>query len=213
MPARLFFTSYEFQCEKEMSFSSENETVVNSDLPVVLVHAACTGGSLIYRLMVSNFGLFGLTEIGHGRRTAFGFSPVDPEAQMFSLGQIDHDEFGKILSERLINADKIARHREQRLLVREHSHNYFFNPDNAEVVPAGPSWVADHLEPYFQSELPIVVTVRDPIDSWLGFRQNFNHLQPKRFEDYCEITSFLIESKPAVKRVRQSTYSNMKIVL
>ena len=62
--------------------------------PVVLCHAACTGGSMIYRLLVSTFGFCGISEISHGRRTAFGFSPVDPEAQLFSIGQIDHSGFG-----------------------------------------------------------------------------------------------------------------------
>ena len=155
--------------------------------PVILCHAACSGGSMIYRLMVSTFGFRGLAEISHGRRIAFGFSPVDPEAQMFSLGQIDHEEFGKILAKRLINANALASQCGERLLVREHTQNYFFNPDGPDVVPAGPSWAADQFEQHVDfDKVPVVVTVRDPIDSWLGFRQHFNQLMPDRFEDYCQ---------------------------
>ena len=135
---------------------------------------------------MSTFGFCGISEISHGRRTAFGFSPVDPEAQLFSIGQIDHSGFGAILAERLVNTREMAAQSGQRLLVREHTHNYFFNADCPEVVPKGPSWVADQFGSQIPSiDTPVVVTVRDPIDSWLGFRQNFNHLQPDRFEDYC----------------------------
>ncbi len=155
--------------------------------PVILCHAACTGGSMIYRLMVSTFGFSGLAEIGHGRRTTFGFSPLDPEAQMFSLGQIDHQEFGSILAGRLINANKLANQNGKRLLVREHTHSYFFNPDVPEVIPKGPSWIADRFEQEIGDKPHVVVTVRDPVDSWLGLRRHFNHLKPDRFEDYCQI--------------------------
>lgn len=141
---------------------------------------------MIYRLMVSTFGFSGLAEIGHGRRTAFGFSPVDPEAQMFSLGDIDHQEFGAILTARLVSANKFANQIDKLLLIREHTHNYFFNPDGPEIVPDGPSWVADQFENHVEFDsLPVVVSVRDPVDSWLGFRQNFNHLDPVCFDDYC----------------------------
>ena len=157
---------------------------MSENTPIVLCHAACSGGSMIYRLMVSTFGFQGIAEISHGRRGAFAFSPVDPEAQMFALGQLDHKEFGEVLARRLFNVNKLAIQSGKQLLIREHTHNYFFNNDCAEVMPTSPSWVADQFGNEL-SDIPIVVTTRDPIDSWLGFRQNFNHLKPDRFEDYC----------------------------
>ena len=144
--------------------------------------------------MVSTFDLCGLCELTHARRPKLtGFFPLDPEAQLFARGEIDFDEFGDIMFGRIESSKRIADRQNKRLLIREHTHGYFFNPHTQDAVPTGPSWAADQFEKRLGESLPIIVSVRDPVDSWLGFRRNFVPEKPTVFADYCRIYNLFLD--------------------
>ena len=158
----------------------------SAELPVVLGHAACTGGSLIYRVLTTTFGFCSLSEVGVARapgRTRY--NPWDPQYQLFARQEISPLEFSDILFQRICDCENRARKNGTRLLVREHTHSFFFNPLQRELEPKGGSWFADLYRHHRSQVLPCIVSVRDPIDSWLGFRRSFEQQEPDHFDTYC----------------------------
>lgn len=160
----------------------------DSILPIALGHAACTGGSLIYRVILSTFKLDGLNEIGVAR--VFDpnmYNPWDPEFQFLAQKTITACEFSDILFKRIMACTDRMTERGQRLLFREHTHSFYFNPVSPNLVPQGGSWLIDRYRQERGVELKGLVSVRNPIDSWLGFRRNFPTQMPLDFDDYCTI--------------------------
>ena len=157
-------------------------------LPIVLGHAACTGGSLIYRVLLSTFKLRGLNEIGVAPVINPNmYNPWDPEFQLLAQKAITASEFSNILFERIDACNHRVAQQRQRLLLREHTHSFYFNPISAEVVPEGGSWWMDCYRQQRGIELKGLVSVRNPIDSWLGFRRNFPTQLPQNFDAYCTL--------------------------
>ncbi|MDG2469950.1 MAG: sulfotransferase domain-containing protein, partial [Pirellulaceae bacterium] len=76
--------------------------------------------------------------------------------------------------------------RGERLLLREHTHSFFFNPACPEIEPSGSSWTSDQFYQKLNIELKGLVSVRDPVDSWLGFRKGFPLQLPRSFDEYCQ---------------------------
>jgi hypothetical protein len=160
--------------------------LLQPSLPVILCHAACSGGSLTYRLLVAAFDLVGISEVSHasipGIKT---YMPLDPEAQLYSQGIISPAPFAEIFSRRLNHCEKIAATMGKNLLVREHSHRYFFYPHHEEFTIDSVSWINDRYKKDKQQDLLCLVSVRDPIDSWLGLCRNFPREHPFTFDEYC----------------------------
>ena len=157
----------------------------NPKLPVVLGHAACTGGSLIYRILVATFGMQGLSEVGAARVPSLSkYNPWDPQCQLFAQEQISAGQFSKIIFDRIVSCESQT---DRRLLVREHTHSYYFNPIDPVLVPDGGSWYADCYREEFSKQLPCLVSVRNPVDSWLGFRRSFERQKPEDFDVYCQL--------------------------
>jgi len=153
--------------------------------PIVLGHAACTGGSLIYRIIVATFDLLGLNEVGIPRVSAINqFHPGDPEYQLFAQEKISAFDFSEIVFNRVTACEQRS---ETRLLVREHSHSFFFNTPDPAIVPSGGAWFSDLYQQRYSVQLPCLVSVRNPVDSWLGFRRNFPHQSPVEFDEYCRL--------------------------
>jgi len=175
--------------------------------PIILCHAACTGGSLIYRLLVSAFGFVGISEISHARRPdPKEYLPLDPEAQLLSQGIISPAEFDIIFIQRIYNCDQIVRERGKTLLVREHSHRYFFDPQQDDIAVDSVSWINDAYRKERGESLCCLVSVRNPIDSWLGLRNSFPDESPLTFDQYCEKYLNFIDRIEQTERVHLFKY-------
>lgn len=158
-----------------------------STQPVILCHAACTGGSLIYRLLLSAFDFIGVGEVGHVHPPKLkDYLPLDPEAQLYGQGVISSQQFADIFFKRIRQCEKRVTSMGQVLLIREHSHQYFFNIQQKQIDLNSVSWINDAY--YRESEEPLIclVSVRDPIDSWLGLRNSFPNEKPSEFDEYCK---------------------------
>ena len=154
--------------------------------PIVLGHAACTGGSLIYRIILTTFGFTGLSEVGLARILSnHQYNPWDPEFQLFANQLMSAQDFCDVIFQRTLNCKKKLDSNGMRLLVREHTHSFYFNPLDDAIVPNGGSWFSDKYREQFGDDLPCLVSVRNPIDSWLGFRTNFPLQEPRDFDQYC----------------------------
>lgn len=156
-------------------------------LPVVLCHAACSGGSLIFRILVTTLDYCGLNEIGVSAPTSRReFNPWDPERQLLLQGLLDPLKFSDVLYDRVENCREMAWREGRRLLLREHTHSFHFDLLDERLTPTGGSWFADQARKRGPTSPPLLVSVRDPIDSWLGFRHSFPAGSPRDFGEYCE---------------------------
>jgi len=154
--------------------------------PIVLCHAACTGGSLIYRLMVLSFGFVGLSELSHKYNySSTDFLPFDPEVQLYLQGIIDNKKISDIFFERIVRCNNMISELGKTMLIREHSHSYFFREQRIVDDIASISWIAGQYRKIYKDSLQCLLSVRDPIDSWLGLRQNFPKERDMSLDKYC----------------------------
>ena len=114
---------------------------------IVLIHAACTGGSLLYRVLTQSLGCLGLNEVGFGKRPATTmFNSWDPECQLWAAGSLSDDQFADIFYSRVQQCESLAKQADKHLLVREHSHTFFFKPDNNSRDYQPPSWIVAKIQ-------------------------------------------------------------------
>lgn len=175
---------------------------VATTLPILLCHPACSGGSLIYRHLAAATGCVSVHEVGHRWLPRVeDFRPLDPESQLACLGRLSPEEFADIYWSRLLNANAIAQRSGSRLLVREHTHQYYF--DNAEPIDSAISWLRQEYEQRLGVTPPTVVSYRDPVDCWLGMKASFPNLVSYTFDTYCE--RYLQWVTPAIEAARTSS--------
>ena len=155
-------------------------------------HMACTGGTLITKCLAAmpNTQVISevdpLSDIGH-RDPGPKFAPTD---MIQLMRQSTRGADAALLVDMfLANLDLIqaaAVARGQRLILRDHSHSHFCVGTSIPDRPAFLSIVS--------SRFPVrsIVTVRDPIDSFLSLLANrrahgggWIHFDPPTFEEYC----------------------------
>ncbi len=147
-----------------------------------LHHAACSGGTLISRCLAALPDVVVLSELNPLNRHGEAFNPSHPLAlyalqtdplppevlQAEFLGQI-----GQVLA--------LCGARGSDLVIRDHSHSDFFL--GAAVAPLQPvrAWLAPG------HPLLSAVTLRHPLDSWLGLMAASWHTQmePATLRSYC----------------------------
>lgn len=153
---------------------------------VILCHPACTGGSLIYRLIKQTFGFVGVSEVSPSwpsqKRV---FNPIDPVAQLFQDGHMDTETFASEFFSRIKTCSAHVTDSGNKLLIREHTHSLYFQIRHELNSWRGPSWVAAQYEKE-NVHVPVICTFRNPIDSWLGFEHSFPNLATQSFDSYCE---------------------------
>lgn len=153
--------------------------------PIVLCTPACSGGSFIYRTLVSSLNAVGISEISDFWRSADRYMPLDPEAHLLHQGFIDVETFGDLFLKRIESCWDVAQRLERPLLIREHSHRSVFLPQVTTESLKSVSRINDLFAARHNSQLKCIVTVRNPIDSWLGLCANFPTARPETFEEYC----------------------------
>lgn len=178
--------------------------------PIVLCHAACTGGSLIYRLIVLSFGFVGLSELSHKYNySCTDFLPFDPEAQLYLQGIIDKKKFSDTFFERIVKCNNVISESGKTMLIREHSHSYFFSEQTIVDGIASISWIAGQYKKIYKDSLQCLLSVRDPIDSWLGLRQNFPKERNMSLDKYCEKYLIFLNLSEKTENLYIFKYENM----
>lgn len=164
--------------------SSEN---LSRKEPAIICHPACSGGTVIYRELLKRLGMWGVSEVSHACIPQPGEHVwLDPETQLFAQRKLSLAEFSKIFFDRIRSTERLAAQAEQRLLIREHSHRYFFNPLVDGIDLESVSWVVDQYRLNDDRFIKTLVSVRDPIDCWLGLRHSFPRERPRQFDAYCQ---------------------------
>ena len=147
-----------------------------------LHHVACSGGTLISRCLAALPDVQLLSELNPSNRHGKAFNPSHPLA-VYAL-QADPLPPEVLQAEFLIQIEQVlalCSARGSDLVIRDHSHSDFFL--GVSVAPLQP--VRDWLAPCHP--LLSVVTLRHPLDSWLGLVNAGWHTQmePATLLTYC----------------------------
>lgn len=157
-------------------------------LPVIrtIHHMACTGGTIICRFLATTPNARLLSEIDPlSTVSKVQFSPLDLALQYRNAV---HNAGGAVQTMEMIDifmaglgviVDK-AQAQGARLIMRDHAHSHFCVGSH---VPDRPTLRQLLARDY---QLRSVVTVRHPLESYLGVLHNkFAHFLPGTLEDYC----------------------------
>jgi hypothetical protein len=149
--------------------------------PVRLVHhLSCTGGTLLSRYVASIPGIVLLSEVNPGPEVTRHFSPLDPVFQLYvqCAGFGEADYLAEQARRYRLCLDAAAE-RGATVVLRDHAHSDFLS---GPIRPARlRALVNDGLGLATRS----LVTVRHPIDSWLGMNAARFAGGVAHFHDYC----------------------------
>ena len=167
--------------------SKESQNSLNKPIGI-LHHLSCTGGTLLAKCVATQPRTWVLNEIYPFSRMQYSslsyarFSPTDIVGL---LQQGDHTLSDELIK-KVFQSDIDLIYREfqdagRRLILREHSHSRFLHGAINLQQPT-PTDV-------LKNRLPIrsIVTVRNPLDSWLSLEKNGWHrfFSPSNIKEYC----------------------------
>jgi hypothetical protein len=168
-----------------------------------LHHFACTGGTLISKCIAALPNTQVISEVDplstlDHTPGAPRFTPTDIiELMRHSSRGVDPELVVSLFLSNLDIIQKNAIQTGSRLVLRDHPHSHYCTGPMVQARPSFRSIVA--------ARFPTValVTVRNPIDSFLALESNgWVHFQPRNFDEYCKrYLSFLAayEDVPVVK--------------
>ncbi|WP_290653984.1 hypothetical protein [Idiomarina sp.] len=152
----------------------------------IIHHFACSGGTLISKCLAAQSNVFLLSELHPTTRLGMNmekaaYTPRDITTQAI-YGRVPNvDELAeKLFVNGIIETEKHIRERGGYLVIRAHTHaDYCTNNPIPEV-----DTLTRLLEPHFH--IKHLVTVRNPIDSFMSLRDNgWVHFKPDSFDEYC----------------------------
>jgi len=146
-----------------------------------LHHLACTGGTVISKCLAAMPDVALISEVNPFNRSGGNFEPTNPLLLLErSYRQLSTDEVIEDFVRQIDYASRICRRDDVDLIIRDHSHSDFCR--GGEPSPTCP--ILDYLGSDYQ--LLSVVTVRHPLDSYLGLVcQGWNkHFSPSTLDEY-----------------------------
>ncbi len=147
-------------------------------------HQAATGGTVISKCLAAQPGVCLVSEVNPNGASKVEFSPLNPLSQFIEqypvIGRPLKDNFFRYQIEVLTN---LCDEHDRQLVLRDHSHS-----DYMIAKPRHGSSLLAHLKEHFpHCELRSVITVRDPIDSYLSsLKKPWLDQIKKDFGRYCD---------------------------
>lgn len=172
------------------------ESVATSHTVRILHHFACTGGTLISKVVASMPNVYLLSE-AHPNSPTVPVSGVYAPSDLTLLARAALIPFADEAAEELfvIGLEHLNCWAERyggTLVVRDHSHSDFCVNDDFQAR----STVRKLCEERFQRTLS-VVTVRDPRDSFMSLiNSGFQTFQPLNFKNYCRRYLAFLDALP-----------------
>ncbi len=146
-------------------------------------HLSCSGGTLISKCIVAMDKVALASEVHPYNTEPYRYNPFDPLQLLFAGGMIrpDKDRLDAIFKQRIALAEQFSQEDGKSLVIRDHSHFDFLMKPEPDVKTKS---VLNLLTPEY--EIKSVVTVRNPIDSYLSMnKNNWNHGELD-FDGYCK---------------------------
>jgi len=145
-------------------------------------HLACTGGTVISKCLSAMPNVVLLSEVNPLNRFGSDFEPTNPLLLLErNYRKLTVKEIKEEFLRQMLKAVKICMNDGVDLVIRDHSHTDFCMGDG----PSKFTPICDFLAEDYQ--LQSVVTVRHPLDSYLGLLAQGWQLQfqPSRLDEYC----------------------------
>lgn len=161
---------------------------VTSDVEPIrtIHHLSCTGGTLITKCLATMPNVLVLNEVDPLSTITFkadnpAFTPTDMLALVRQGNQkVPEDLLIQLFLQNLDLLRNELGSIGKRLLIRDHSHSHFLTGSEIPNRPCLRSIVKGHFP------LISIVTVRDPVDSFLSMQKvGWKHFQPGTFDEYC----------------------------
>ena len=152
----------------------------------IVHHFACSGGTLICKCLAAQPNVFLLSELHPTTRLGINmkkaaYTPRDITTQAI-YGRVPNvDELAeKLFVNGIIETEKHIRERGGYLVLRAHTHSDYCTDKPIPEVDT----LTCLLSPHF--DIKHLVTVRNPIDSFMSLRGNgWVHFRPDSFDEYC----------------------------
>ncbi|MBZ9610314.1 hypothetical protein [Rheinheimera maricola] len=169
------------RCEQVVQASQPQKPILR-----IIHHFACSGGTLISKCIAAQPNVFLLSELHPTTLLGFNsnkgtYTPRDILTQALYSRIPDIDTLAEtVFVQNVIETERHVRERGGYLVLRAHTHaDYCTNAAVPEVDS-----LTRLLSPHF--DIKQLVTVRNPIDSFLSLRQNgWVHFKPDSFDEYC----------------------------
>ena len=144
-------------------------------------HLACTGGTVISKCLAAMPKVALVSEVNPLNRSGFDFEPTNPLLLLErSYRNLTLEEIKEDFLSRISQVTKICHNDGMDLVIRDHSHTDFCMGEEPHEVTPIRDFLAD------QYDLVSVVTVRHPLDSYLGLLSEGWQMQftPSTLEEY-----------------------------
>jgi hypothetical protein len=153
-------------------------------------HQACTGGTLICKCLAVMPRTMLLSEVHPLNLQPMDFNPFDPVAQ-FQLQTYQGfgftgEELGRIFVQRVGLVYEQCRAHGYELVLRDHSHTDYMYPQVDRGRPLL-HFLQDKYEPVS------IVTLRNPVETWLALENLGWHKCVQGFDDYCSRLLMFLE--------------------
>ena len=152
----------------------------------IIFHFACSGGTLVSKCLAALPNVFLFSELhptstlhmGNGN-PRFLPSDVTTHARYAGVPSVD-DLAWKLFTNNIQVANQHIRDLGGYMVIRDHTHSDYCVGNNLVTSSA----IIEHLRNDF--DILKVVTLRNPIDSFLSLQKNgWVHFEPANFEEYC----------------------------
>lgn len=155
-------------------------------------HLACTGGSVICKAIGSMLKTVVISEV-NPNRIRFAFNPYDPIQLLLAQTNLKNNDQlrKKVFLQRVNECYEIAKLNKFNLVLRDHSHSdYMLVKDINSIVNRSSLWslLSEHFS------LVSILTIRNPIESYLSLKKLREGQIIKNFDDYCQRMLMMIDT-------------------
>ncbi len=170
-------------------------------------HFACTGGTLISKCIASMPNTQLLSEVDP--LSCLGETDTNPQFAPSDIAKLmrqsTHGASPELISELFLNNLKIIHSKSAnsglRLILRDHAHSHYCVGDSVPSRATLRNLVASKFAALS------VLTVRDPIDSYLSLQNNgWIHFTPSSFDEYCRRYLTFINDYDGVEIIRYEDF-------
>ena len=146
-------------------------------------HLSCSGGSVLCKCIASMQNAIVISEV-HPDQLRFEFNPYDPTQLLLAQTNLGEDISlrRQIFLNRIIETEQILKNNNMITVLRDHTHSDYLIQNNiAEIISK--SSLIESISGHF--EVYSVLSIRNPIDSYLSLIHNKWNNSISSFEDYC----------------------------
>ena len=155
-------------------------------------HLACTGGSVICKAIGSMLKTVVISEV-NPNRIRFAFNPYDPIQLLLAQTNLknNHQLVKNVFLQRVKECYELSKLNKFNLVLRDHTHSdYMLVKDINSIINRSSLWslLSEHFS------LTSILTIRNPIESYLSLQNKGWAKSIKNFDDYCKRTLMMIDT-------------------